>query len=88
MNRVEYHVIETGTKARYENGEPRRALTVTYWLANEDSLRYQPEILWPCTSDNRPELALAMAAALQMAANRALADPPLRLSALGRVEIP
>lgn len=60
--------------------EPRATLTVDLWFPEPGAERYglpynEPEISWPSTSDKRPALAIALAAALTLAATRAKYGP-------------
>lgn len=71
---IEFAVYQTGG-AKWGDGTPRDEVKVELWLAEE---RYgvmgDPQVSWPSTSDKRPDLALALAAALTMAANEAKAQ--------------
>lgn len=60
--------------AVYEGDNERPALKVELWLADDSfgGIARGPEISWPSTSDKRPSLALALAAALTKAAEEAM----------------
>lgn len=58
----------------WKDGTPRESLTVELYPARQRfGQLYGPEVSWPGTSDKRPELALALAVALTMAAEEARA---------------
>lgn len=69
-----YEVYEDGGST-WGSGEPRPELEVTLWFADPDVTgpfgRREPEVSWPSTSDRRPALAVALAAALTAAAEEA-----------------
>jgi hypothetical protein len=54
-----------------ETGTPRSILDVDVTNWERYGGRANPEVSWPSTSDQRPELALALAAALTLAAEEA-----------------
>lgn len=65
---TEFAVYEDGGPT-WEDGSPRPVIDVELWPADDElGFRSEPQISWPSTSDKRPALALALAAALVMAA--------------------
>jgi hypothetical protein len=69
---ITFNVFQEGGSFWTESGEPRPELAVELTIGG---VRFGqprgPEVSWPSTSDKRPELARALAAALQMAADEA-----------------
>jgi hypothetical protein len=69
--RIQFRVFQEGGTT-WEDGTPRPEIDVDM---NIGGIRYgssaPPEVSWPSTSDRRPDLARALAAALMMAAEEA-----------------
>lgn len=67
---IEFLIFEEGGATWPQTGDPRSALDVTVYKPGP--FREAARVSWPSTSDNRPILALALAAALGCAADEAL----------------
>lgn len=64
---IKYSLLEDGIK--WPSGEPRSTLTVSLSLPEPLLGLAGYDLSWPSTSDHRPDLARALAAALRMAAD-------------------